>query len=309
MTATLKPPLRATLLASVVAAGFVCAGCMSWTPGWKAPVPPRGAGEVEAALQRADALFEVADDAAQLRAAIAAYDTALQALPVGSDGRLPVAAARPLTQLAEAHVLFGAAYAQGKPEKARSYITGIRYAEQAMACVPAFRRRVEAGASISEAVAELGREQMRPMLFWVTGVSFYFKECLRAPSHLWNFRWMLRTREVMTRMMEVDPEAEHGAVPFSLAIYYLGLPKSAGGDLGRSAELLAQAEAQAPGALLTRWGRAKYLYVRTGDRAGFQRDLEWVLAQDPRREDGQYRWNVYFQRDAREMLSRIDRWF
>ena len=71
----------------------------------------------------------------------------------------------------------------------------------------------------------------------------------------------------------------------------------------------AQAEAQAPGALLTRWGRAKYLCVRTGDRAGFQRDLEWVLAQDPRRADGPYRWNVYFQRDAREMLSRIDRSF
>lgn len=309
MTATVRAPFRARLAAGLVAAGLVCAGCMSWSPGWNAPVQPRGAGDVEAALQRAEGLFEVADDAAQLRAAIAAYDTALQALPVASDGHLPVAAARILTQLAEAHVLWGAAYAEGRSEKARSYVTGIRYAEQAMACVPAFRRRIEAGAPIGEAVSELGREQMRPMLFWVTGVSYYFKECLRAPSHLWNFRWMLRTREVMARMMEVDPEAEHGAVPFSLAIYYLGLPKSAGGDLGRSAELLARAEAQAPGALLARWGRAKYLCVRTGDRAGFVRDLQWVLAQDPRRAAGQYRWNVYFQRDAREMLSRIDRWF
>lgn len=309
MTATARALLRAGLAAGLVAAGLLWSGCMSWTPGWMTPVPPRSAGEVEAALQRAEALFEVADDAARLRAAIAAYDTALQALPVGSDGHLPAAAARILTQLAEAHVLWGAAYAEGKSEKARSYITGIRYAEQAMACVPAFRRRIEAGASIGEAVAELGQEQMRPMLFWVTGVSYYFKECLRAPSHLWNFRWMLRTREVMARMMEVDPGAEHGAVPFSLAIYYLGLPRSAGGDLDRSAELLARAEAQAPGALLPRWGRAKYLCVRTGDRAGFQRDLQWVLAQDPRRADGQYRWNVYFQRDAREMLSRIDRWF
>jgi len=49
--------------------------------------------------------------------------------------------------------------------------------------------------------------------------------------------------------------------------------------------------------------------VRTGDRAGFRRDLEWVLAQDPQRAESPFRWNVYFQRDAREMLARIDRWF
>ena len=46
---------------------------------------------------------------------------------------------------------------------------------------------------------------------------------------------------------------------------------------------------------------------RDGDREGFRRDLEWVAAQDPAALQGPYAWNVYFQRDARQMLADMDR--
>jgi tetratricopeptide (TPR) repeat protein len=257
-------------------------------------------GDAARTLERAETLFESADSASRLQEAIAAYDEALRSAP-GSGAVL--------VRLAEAHILYGAAYSVEKRDKANAYITGIRYAEQALALNPEFRRRVEAGESLGAASAELGRDELRPMLFWVTGVSYYYKECLGGLGHLTQFRWMLRTREVMERMMALDPAYEHGAVPFSLAIYYIGLPASAGRDLARSADLLAQAVAESPTSLLTRWGRAKYLYVKTGDRAGFRRDLEWVLAQDPAAADSPLRWNVYFQRDARELLAQIEDWF
>ena len=109
--------------------------------------------------------------------------------------------------------------------------------------------------------------------------------------------------------MELDPAYEHGAVPCSLAVYVIGRPASAGRDLERSAELLAQSIADAPTSLLARWGRAKYLHVRTGDRAAFRQDLEWVLAQDPAQAESPRRWNVYFQRDARDLLGRIESLF
>ncbi|MFN7943039.1 MAG: TRAP transporter TatT component family protein [Thermoanaerobaculia bacterium] len=235
-----------------------------------------------------------------MREAIAAYEEALGSAPESGEV---------LARLAEAHVLYGAAYSDARRDKARSYITGIRYAEQAAALNPEFRRRVEAGESFGGASAVLGRDELRPMLLWVTGVSYYYKECLSGVGHLTQFRWMLRTREVMERMMALDPAFEHGAVPFSLAIYFIGLPAGAGRDLTRSADLLAQAVAESPTSLLTRWGRAKYLHVKTGDRAAFRRDLEWVLAQDPTAADTPLRWNVYFQRDARELLAQIERWF
>jgi TRAP transporter T-component len=278
-------------------------GCMSWTPGWQSPSPVRRAqdvGDAEVALEHAKTLLESADSARRLQGAIAAYDEALRSAP--DSGLL-------LVGLAEAHILYGAAYADERRQKAHSYITGIRYAEQAMALNAEFRRRVEGGESLGEASVALGRDELRPMLFWVTGVSYYYKECLGGLGQLTQFRWMLRTREVMERMMALDPAYEHGAVPFSLAIYFIGLPASAGRDLTRSADLLAQAVSESPTSLLTRWGRARYLHVKTGDRAAFRRDLEWVLAQDPTAADSPLRWNVYFQRDARELLAQIEHWF
>lgn len=279
---------------------------MTWTPGWETPSVSDGAGAAAgalapaeaagAALARAEKLFENADDGERLRQAIREYEAAL---PSASD---PGAV---LARLSEAHILHGAAYADGKRAKAHAYTTGIRYAERAMALNPAFLSRVEAGDSLGEASAELTRAEIRPMLFWVTGVSYYYKECLGGLGHLLQFRWMLRTRQVMERMMALDPTYEHGAVPFSLAIYFIGLPPSAGRDLARSAELFAAAIADAPTSLLAPWGRAKYLHVKTGDRAAFRQDLEWVLAQDPARAESPLRWNVYFQRDARDLLDRM----
>jgi hypothetical protein len=283
----------------------VVGACMSWTPGWQGSSLPAGSaahGEPSpsSALANAEALFENAGDASRLQQAIREYEALL---PTAADPG-PV-----LARLSEAHILFGAAYADGKRAKAHAYTTGIRYAERAMAENPAFLRRVTAGEPLGDASAELGRAEIRPMLFWVTGVSYYYKECLGGLGHLLQFRWMLRTRQVMERMMELDPAYEHGAVPFSLAIYYIGLPASAGRDLERSAELLAQSVADAPTSLLAPWGRAKYLHVRTGDRAAFRQDLEWVLAQDPGRAESPLRWNVYFQRDARDLLGRIESLF
>lgn len=295
--------VRAVFGPAIVAAALLAAGCMSWTPGWRSPELARDAGDLPgaaAAAARAELLLTSADDAGRLRAAIAAYDEALRLAP--DSGEV-------LAGLAEAHVLLGAAYSDERKDKARAFTTGIRYAERAMALRPGFRRRVEAGESLGEASVELGPEDLRPMLLWVTGVSYYYKECLGVLGHLTNFRWMLRTRNVMERMMALDPTFEHGAVPFSLAIYHIGLPASAGRDLTRAAELLERAVAESPTSLLTRWGRAKYLHVKTQDRAAFRRDLEWVLSRDPRDADSPLRWNVYFQRDARQLLAEIDERF
>ncbi len=292
--------MRTTPGSAVVAALLLVSGCMGWTPGWQSPALPQSSGDpggAAAALARAEVLFESADNAVRLRAAIAAYDEALRLAPESGGA---------LARLAEAHLLLGAAYSGEKRDKARAFTTGIRYAEQAMALNPGFRRRVEAGDSLGEASSELGRDELRPMLLWVTGVSYYYKECLGGLEHLANFRWMLRAQEVMERMMALDPTFEHGAVPFSLAIYFIGLPTNAGRDLKRAAELLDQAVAESPTSLLTRWGRAKYLHVRTGDRAAFRRDLEWVLSQDPGAADSPLRWNVYFQRDARALLGQME---
>lgn len=277
---------------------FALTGCMSWTPGWKpAPIASPVAKESRApSLAGCDLLLDKAGDAQSLSIAIAAYEGLLVSSP---DDRSV------LDRLAETHILYGAAYAESAREKGRWYRAGIRYAERAMAGNEAFAARVAAGESIGDAVSSLGRDEgeMRAMLFWVTGVSYYFKECT-GPRAVLYFRWMLRTREVMERMLALDPTFEHGAVLFSLGIYNLALPPGAGRDMGLSKDFLERAVSASGTSLLPRWGRAKYFQARTGNRDGFVEDLQWVMAQDPRSSDGRFAWNVYFQRDAKAMLSR-----
>lgn len=289
----------------VIAQAFallLLAGCASWSPGWKSGAIASPADTLTTApLDRAGAnhLFAEATRAEELAVVAASWKTAL--LDADDDPEL-------LDNLADVHILYAAAWARSPAEKAEWYKAGIRYAERSMATNERFREQVEAGATVGDAVSELGPDRTRTMLLWVTGVSYYFKECLGA-GKLWHFRWMLRTREVMERMLAVDPEFGGGAVYFSLGIYNLALPPAAGRDLDKSREFLDRAVATSPTSLLTRWGRAKYFHVMTGDRDAFRRDLEWVISQDPRTPDNTLPWNLYFQRDARETLARIDSLF
>lgn len=283
--------IRACLLVMVLSG---LAGCMSWNPGWELPVAPPSGGDAAGLLSSATRQFDSAHDAAGVRAAV---DTMNRALDSDPSSRAI------LERLAEAQILYGAAYASGKAEKGEWYRAGIQSAERAMATNREFRRRVESGQSIGEAAEALGPDEMRPMLFWVTGVSYYFKECLGGAGRAVYFRWMLRTREVMERMYEIDPEFENGTVLFSLAIYHIAAPPGAGRDMALSADYLERAIAAGPESLLPRWGRAKYYYSRTGDDAAFRSDLEWVLSRDPHTASSSYAWNVYFQSDAREMLA------
>ncbi len=285
-----------TLMAALVA---LLSGCMSWPRGWEALDPMVSGSEIEseAEIVAAEAAFESAGSSAELNAARSTIRDLLSRNPTDE---------RTLLVGAKAEILHGAAYDERRADKKDSYLRGIQYAERAMAAHPEFRRQVIAGVPLSEAVGQLERDQAEAMLLWVTGVSYYFKECLSGVGHLVNFRWMQRTSEVMEHLMAIAPDFNHGAVPFSLGIYYLALPESAGGDLERAGELLQTAVEQSGSSLLPRWGRAKYYWVKTGDKAAFRSDLEWVLAADPRSADSPYSWNVYFQRDAAKMLKQSD---
>jgi hypothetical protein len=295
--------VRFVSLAFVMLCVTLSTACMSWTPGWeRAPiVSPVAPSTMTSSMPEVDLRFEEAGDARTLQEAIALYEGLLVSSP---------REARLLNQLSTAHILYGAAYATGRAEKGRWYRAGIRYAERAMSTNESFAAAVGAGKPIGEAVSLLGGDpaERKAMLLWVTGVSYYFKECAGVRA-LMHFRWMLKAREVMERLAAVDPTFDHGAVLFSLGIYHLALPPGAGRDMAKSGEFMERAVAAAGTSLLPRWGRARYFHHRTGNRQAFVEDLEWVIRQPSRGVDSPYPWNVYFQRDAAALLARVDELF
>lgn len=295
------PPLcRPVRVGLALACAFAAGGCLVWRPGWE-DVYPASPGAVPARLEEeAVQSHTVATSESAVRSAIAAQRRLLAADP----GNLPA-----LERLGELNILLGAAYLEARTAKKAAYLAGIQACERAMALDPSFRAAVKAGDGVEEAGRYLGREHAGAMFWWITGVSYLFKECQTPPQRVINFRWMKRTQGLLERLSQLDRGFLAGGVPFTWGVFYLALPKAVGGDLAKSAASFAEAIEMAPTSLLHRWGRAKYLAVKTGDRAGFEADLRWVLAQDPGRAGSPLRWNVYFQRDARELLAAADRLF
>jgi hypothetical protein len=61
--------------------------------------------------------------------------------------------------------------------------------------------------------------------------------------------------------------------------------------------------------VVIRWGRARFFDVLTKDREGFVEDLEWVATRDPETCSDAAAWKAYVQRDAKQLLERVDRLF
>lgn len=250
-----------------------------------------------ASVRNADALFDRADRRDAVERALQEYE--------GAFGHTTTDHRHVLNRISELHLLLGAAYTDASSSKRNRYRTAIAYSERALAENGAFHRAIENGA-LSDAVQHLGEEDLKSMLLWVTSVSYLFKEGLGHLRRIIHFRTLAQTQVVLDRMTEIDAAFEYGSVPFSQAIFHVAVPSAAGGDITLAPGLFEEAIAVSEGSLLIRWGRAKYYYEYIGNREGQRRDLRWLVAQDPRVAPSPYPWNVYFQRDAADLLSKLE---
>jgi len=287
--------VRFPLLAALLLLALFTGGCISWAPGWELPPPPPSGGDASLLYAQGQELFARADTRAKLEQAAQLFETAAAAEPTHTMA---------LTRACEAKCLLGAAYAESRTAKRTAYRAAIALCERAMATNPDFAARVAKGETVGQAAAVLGQREMGAMHFWVTAVSYRFKETLSPLAYPFNLRWIERERAVLQRMDEIDPSWGSGAVRFSLAIFDLALPSRFGGDLNRARTVLDQLVADYPERMLPRWGRAKYLYTKTKEREAQRRDLEWVTAREPSPDPNEYAWEVYFRADARRLLAR-----
>ena len=276
-------------------------GCLSLEPTSTAPRQPSGRNDVNSLLAKAEKQKQAANTRERILALLETYESILEVDPENS---------QVLSDLAQYYILSGTGYSDNVTQKKRHFRKAIEYSERIMYLNADFRTRVNAGQNLWEASEVLTKNEADGMGWWTTAVFYYFKECIPDAFKMFNSQWVKRNKIFMDRIEAVDPNWKHGANYFNLGIYYLALPKSFGGDLKKSAEYLQKAESVGPERLLIRWGRAKYYYYHQKDRQGFEKDLEWVLAQDPHRPTGDtYPWNVYFQTQARDLLESINRLF
>jgi tetratricopeptide (TPR) repeat protein len=290
--------LRMVLVLSLMLASLLCSACLSLEPASTQTSAPSRQGDLNALLSKAQEQRRAAGSRKELRVLIETYETILEIDPEHE---------QTLSDLAQYHMLMGAAYPENLEEKKQQYRKAIAYSERIMYLNSEFKRRVSAGQTVWDASEVLTINEADGMGWWTTTVFYYFKECIPDAFKIFNSKWITRNRIIMDKLEVVSPDWNGGANYFNFGIYYLALPDAFGGSLAKSAEYLQKAESTDPKRLLYPWGRAKYFYAYQKNRQGFEKDLEWVLAQDPHLPTGDtYPWNVYFQTQARELLSSID---
>lgn len=128
-------------------------------------------------------------------------------------------------------------------------------------------------------------------------------------TKFFSFSWPMRVKKILPVMMDIDPNWYGGTPYFSYATFYAVAPGFAGGDMEKAAEYFDKAYKIGVNKLNYRTAKARYYYSKMGDREGFQKDLEWILKQDPHKAGDAYPWAVYHQNDARRLLKNIDDYF
>ena len=270
--------------------------CMSWEEGWNQIEKPKKTGEVNELIAKAKEQIGQADNKEKVMELIDTYETILEIDPVNYEA---------LWSLGRYYNLMGYAYSNDKREKAACYMNAIKFCEQAMYTNAEFKSVVDKGETVWNACSVLSKNEIAAMWYWYTGAGTYWKECLGKFGKLVNLHWAIRLNKVTTIMLKTDPVWGGGLPYFGRAMYYIILPGFLGGDMKRAEVLLNKAFEAGPNWLYTRWGRAKYFYTKNKDKEAFKKDLEWLIAQDPFKADSPYPWNVYYQRDAKDMLAHI----
>jgi tetratricopeptide (TPR) repeat protein len=294
-------PSAYSLLKMIALLTFVLTfGCMSSKGEWKSVEGPTETGNALALIAKSNRQIGEADNKEKVLELIHTYESVLRTNPANYEA---------LWSLGSYYLLVGMAYPDNRDGKESYYKKAMKCCERAMYTNPDFRGLTAQGEEPWEACSALSKREIAAMYYWYTAVSAYWSECLGRTGKLLNRKMPSRFNKMMKRIGEVDPSWEEGRALYAKAVYYSILSDFYGGDLKKAAYFFKRCIKEGPDRLSRRWGRAKYLYTRKDNRKGFQEDLGWVIAQDPKSAEGPYPWNVYFQRDAKKMLSEIENYF
>ncbi len=293
----MKKRLSHNAVFSFLTIGVLLNACVSFENGWNVAIPNENSENPEQILEKVAQLESEADNAESVELLL---NTLKELEKVDPANYLA------LWKIGNYNILMGAAYSDKKRDRKKHYREAIQYCEKAMFTNADFKSTVLDGVDICSACSKLTLHEIDAMGYWYTARFYYFKDCLSPLGRLFNTHIVIDNNTMIERIDQLDSTWAGGGNYFSRALYYIAVPERFGGSKERADQEFGKAIKTGPDYLVNRWGRAKYLYSITGNKAGFVSDMEWVLQQDPRNSGNTYPWNIYFQRDARSVLASGD---
>jgi len=261
-----------------------------------------GNKDVIALHEKAESQILAADTKEKLLDLIQTYESILKSDPENR---------KALSGLGRFCFLAGLGYADTVDETGEFSLKAIQYNERLMCLNPDFKNLADKGKEVWDACTVLSRTDMDALFFFYLSTSNYLREGLKGFSKLTIFRWPGRAKKVLKRMMAIDPSWGQGSPYYAWANYYVAIPELVGGDLRKAEEYYKTAIDLGPDMLNFRRTRALFLHTKTKNKDAFQKDLSWVLSQDPHkvRDMLTYPFNIFIQRSSKELLANIDDYF
>lgn len=229
------------------------------------------AGDAAALIKEGDDHFAKRADRAELEAAIAAWDRAVQANP--SDAETLAKLTRAVYFLADGYLSFEE---DKKDEYLKMHERGMAYGERALvAASPEFKQKVEAGVKIEEAAAVLGKSAV-PALYWYTS---NLGKWANAQGLATVLKHKAKIKGFIERCAALDEHYFYSAPHRYLGVIYAKAPAIAGGDMKQAKVHFDASLAHTPNYVATSVLWAEFYATRAEDKEGFKKKLEWVLAQ------------------------------
>jgi len=234
--------------------------------GWEVEIE-KGAGNVQVLLEKAQSLWQQRGEQAKLEEAIKAYEEVISIDPENLEV---------LTQLSRAYYLLADGYLEGGDveKQLETYNKGAQYGERAMALDPEFRKRVEAGAKIEDAIQVLDTKYIGAIYWSASNLGKW----ARKKGFLTTLKYKDKIRKMVQRVLEMDERYFYGAPHRYFGAYYAVAPSFAGGDLKKSEEHFKKSLEIEPNYIGTWVLKADTLDVKLQDKELFRKDLEKALS-------------------------------
>lgn len=290
-------------IAGVLCALFIFAACTSREPGWlRNSAPSPSAGDFQPLLRKVELQTASADTKEKVESLIQTYERILKYDPLHVEA---------LLNLGRYYFLIGYGYEKDKMKKEAAYLKAAEYAECVMYRHPQFRQSINSGMPVWEACDSLSSEYMGALVTWYLAMGSRWIECFNGATKLFTLHHASRFEKIRQALMTIDPDWAGGTPFYIWANYYATAPTFFGGDMKKAAKFYETAIRKGPGMLNFRRTRALFFHTKNADKAAFQKDLNWVVSQDTHktRHYLNYPWNVFIQRNARELLSNVDQYF
>jgi len=209
------------------------------------------------------------------------------------------------TLLTRGYYLLADAHEDDIEAKKRYWNIGTAWSEKAMALNPDFKKAVDRGEDVTDALKFLDKSYVDSMYWSAANLGKWAKSSGIATS----LKYKNRIRMLISKVEEYEPSFFYAAAARYWGAFYAVAPSFAGGDIKKSKESFEKSISLAPTYLGTQVLFAELYDTKKADKKSFARRLKKVIETSDNIDPAIMPENIIEKRKAKKLLAEIDQLF